>query len=338
MEIVYHSSDTFAPILGVSILSLFENNRRANYIRVWIIEHDISEINKQLLKQIAKTYDRDMQFIPMPNCNEEFQIGLRAVRKKWLFDSYCRLFLNRILPSDIKRVIYLDSDVLIMDSLEELWNIDMNGFCIAGVLDGLSRNYYKLWNLAEQAQYCNSGVLLIDLNLWRKNTIDKEVQNFVHNQHGYVFFMEQTVFNVVLASKIFILPARYNVQTAMSMLSYKQMLTLRKPVHYYDKQEFEEARRHPAILHMTSNAFLVKSRAWVRGSNHPAASIYQKYAKMTPWGEAAILPDTRGRSKRVLDTAIARVPRCVLIPVVGWIYNYARVWTVRRTMRKIANE
>lgn len=36
-----------------------------------------------------------------------------------------------MLPSDVTRVIYLDQDVLVKKDLEELWDIEMDGFPIA---------------------------------------------------------------------------------------------------------------------------------------------------------------------------------------------------------------
>lgn len=338
MEVVYHSSDTFAPMLGTSIVSLLEQNKNSTNIRIWVIEHGISEKNKDHLREIATRYSREICFIPMPDCNETFQLGLKNVKKKWIFDSYCRILLDQILPKDIEKALYLDADVLVVDDLQALWDLDMRGCYVVAAHDGLSQNYYDLWGLSENASYCNSGVLLFDLKRCREENVTERIRRFVSSQHGYVFFMEQTTMNVVFDGAICILPPRYNLQTVNLCLSYQEMLALRKPVYYYNKQEFEEAKRHPAILHMTSNAFLVKNRAWVEGSNHPAAPVYQKYAKMTPWGEAAILPDTRGKGKRALDTVIAHIPRSILIPTVGWVYNHARIWMIRRTMRKITDE
>ena len=49
MNVVYHSSDSFAVVTGVSITSLFENNKSADTINVWLIEHDITQENKNNL-------------------------------------------------------------------------------------------------------------------------------------------------------------------------------------------------------------------------------------------------------------------------------------------------
>ena len=58
MYVIYHSSDAFADVTGVSIASLFENNRHFEEIHVLYIEKGMSQTNKEKLQQLAETYGR----------------------------------------------------------------------------------------------------------------------------------------------------------------------------------------------------------------------------------------------------------------------------------------
>ena len=171
MNVVYHSSDSFAVVTGVSITSLFENNKSADTINVWLIEHDITQENKNNLIKIANKYERKIYFIPMPDINSKWHLNLKMIKDEWLFDSYVRLFLDDILPVSVERVLYLDGDVLITDSLQELWHIDLQGKCAAAVTDSIGESYYEMFRLSKNARYCNSGVILMDLIRWRKQKI-----------------------------------------------------------------------------------------------------------------------------------------------------------------------
>ena len=53
--------------------------------------------------------------------------GLNHISKA----TYYRLLIADILPKEIDRVLYLDCDIIVNDSLEELWGIDMTGKAIA---------------------------------------------------------------------------------------------------------------------------------------------------------------------------------------------------------------
>ena len=153
MNIVYHSSDAYASMLGVSITSLFENNKDAEEINVYIIERKITDRNKNKLFILAETYNRHIYFISMPDINKQEQLGLVKIKESWVFDSYCRIFLDKLLPSNIERVLYLDSDVIIMENINELWKIDLKDHCAAGALDCISEKYYDVLGFDKKAKY-----------------------------------------------------------------------------------------------------------------------------------------------------------------------------------------
>mgnify|MGYP004517425305 CR=1 FL=1 len=333
MNIAYHSSDSYSSVLGTSIASLLVNNINNDEINIYVIEENISQINKERLLQLVEQYGRKLQFIPMPDMNKMQNLGLKAVRSDWIFNSYCRLYLDQILPSHVKRVLYLDCDVLVMDDLSELWNIDLNGKVMAAVADCLGESYYKMLGLSDTARYCNSGVQLQDLEAWRCNHVGDLVRNYIHKSGGYIFFMEQTAVNVVLQDKIFVLPPQYNVNTLIQTLTYKQLLLLRHPKRYYSEQMIQSALDKPKIIHLTST-FLISNRAWFDRTNHPMKEMYNEYKKMTPWKECLEFKDNRKLFKKIIQYMIDFFPRNLLLIIVGIIYNSLRVANIKRLMKK----
>lgn len=335
MYVVYHSSDSFAQVTAVSIASLFENNKDMQDIVVFLIEHDISEENKGKIKSLAEKYSRTINFIPMPDINKTQNLGLQSIKSTWLYDSFCRMYLDEILPPYVERVLYLDGDVLVNDSLKELWETDLNGRCAAAVTDSLGEEYYELFGLSKTAKYCNSGVILIDLKRWHEKEIGKKVSEYVHEHNGYVFFMEQTVLNAVLDSKLYILHPKFNVFTLMLCLSYKEHMQLRKPKRFYSEQMIQEAISRPCLIHLTTCFFTV-NRAWIENNNHPAKELYIKYAKLTPWKNAPLLPDNRGINKKFIDFFVQRLPRAFVLAFAGYLYRNSRVNRIRKDMKKMS--
>lgn len=65
MDILYSSSDSYAFLTGISILSLLENNRECDAIHIYIMDNHISDINKNKLIEVVKEYRRDISFVPM---------------------------------------------------------------------------------------------------------------------------------------------------------------------------------------------------------------------------------------------------------------------------------
>ena len=307
INIVYHASDSFAKVTGTSIASIFENNKDVEEIIVYIIEKCFSEDNRKKMTILANTYGRKIIFIPMPDVNEKENLQLKKVKDKWIFDSYCRLFLDELLPKTVDRVLYLDGDVLNIGSLKKLWNIDLEDSYVAAVIDCLGEKYYELLGLNKKSLYCNSGVLLFDLVKWRKEKMGEKVKEYVHKNNGYVFFMEQTVLNAVSQGKIKILDPRYNIYTMMQTLSYEDIVKLRKVKRYYSKSEIEEALINPILVHMTSS-FLVVNRPWCKVTSHPMKKIYRNYARLTPWGDS-MEKDKRTIEKKVIDLFVQHMPK-----------------------------
>ncbi len=337
LNIVYHSSDLFAPVLGSSMASVFENNKSMEEIHIYVFENPLSDENKAKLISLSEKYSRNVHFIKMPDVNADQKLGLKAVKDGWFFNSYMKLFLDDYLPSTLERVLYLDSDVLVVDDLTELINIDMKGCCAAGVIDALGEKYYKLLSLNEDARYCNSGVILEDLTVWREMNIGDRIRRYSKENGGYVFFMEQTAFNAVLQGEIKILHPKYNTYSMMQWMTYEEICKLRKPERFYTKQEIEEAVRKPAIIHLT-NSFLITNRAWYENTNHPERDRYRYYKSLTPWKDEPGFPDNRDGKKKLIQKIVDMTPRSVLLPMVELVYNNWRVNKIQILIDKYRKE
>lgn len=333
MNIVYHCSDTFSSVLAVSMASIMENNKVMDNITFYVLEKQMSEENKHKLQELVASYDRHLVLIPMPNMQEEFDFPIAQVRKKWILDSYCRLFLGTILPKEVERVLYLDCDTLCDGDLNELWNLDLQGNYCAAVTDALGENYYALFKMNDTSRYCNSGMVLFDLKKWRDNAMENVVAHYVREHDGYVFFMEQSVMNIVLQDKIFILHPKYNVYTLISGLKYDELKLLRHCERFYTEKECDEAKADSRLIHLT-NLFLIKGRPWLEGNNHPFKELYLQYRQKTPWADVPLQIMNLSFMKKVQYVIISMMPRKVLLGILGIVYEYIRPKQIARQQKK----
>ena len=123
MYIVYASDDNFSDIMGVSILSLFENNKDEN-INIYILDSNISKDNKDKIESICVNYSKKLpMWIQAKNINDV--LGINVEMDRGSLSQYARLFIGDLLDKDIKRVLYLDCDTIIEKSIKDLWNIDL---------------------------------------------------------------------------------------------------------------------------------------------------------------------------------------------------------------------
>ena len=324
MDIVFHSSDLFASILYVSIYSIIKNNKDTN-LKFHIIEHEITEEKKELLEKLCTSNNASVVFYPMPDFHT-FGLEIKQVRKRWVFDSFSRLYLGSLLPKEVKRVLYLDCDVICDGSLKELYEMDLGDSIVAGVCDCLSKYYYDFFHLYDGNQYHNSGMLLIDLEKYREENIESKVTKFMNDNNGYVFFMEQTVVNCVLKGKFKTIDLKYNYYSMAAKLSYSKLKMLRHPYNYYSKEEYLAARENPLIIHYTSSFFLV-NRPWVLKCNHPLKDTFDKYAKECNF---EYWKDTRNFKKKLQNFIVRIIPKFILFPCISILYNPIRIYRIRR--------
>ncbi|MDD4816854.1 MAG: glycosyltransferase [Victivallaceae bacterium] len=107
------------------------------------------------------------------------------------------------------KVIYVDSDVLILDDLSRLYSFDLAGCYAAMVKDYRAMAMLKFHEKMQIDNYYFSGLFVADLSLWRRDGMtEKMIELKRHNTYNGC--MDQDVFNVAFAGRILTLPVNYN--------------------------------------------------------------------------------------------------------------------------------
>ena len=308
MNIVYSSSDEYTRHAGVSITSLFEMNKAVEQLNVYVIDYGISQTNKERLNCIADQYGRAIAYIAFDGfkslikTDESYNISV---------NSYARLLLAEILPQDVERVIWLDCDTVVTDSLTALWNIDMQGKAIGAVQD--CTRYWEEVGSDEYFRYFCAGVFIADLKKWRSINATEKCLSYIEKKNGRLEHVDQTVLNGVFYKDCVIIHPRYDVLTPTYEIPYKNLIAyLKLEEGYYSRQEIKESLENPAIIHFTSSN---SGRPWEEGTRHPKANIYIKYWKESAWKNVG-----GGDFRSSMDPAFRRA---------YWMYQHLPLWLIR---------
>lgn len=317
MNIVYASDDNFAEFLGISMISLFENNTECDNITIYILDDGIGDDNKEKLNSIGEKYNRKVIFMPVPNLHELAGVEIHT-NSRWSLSTFSRLFLEKILPETVEQVIYLDCDILVMDSLEKLFDMDLKGYCCGAVFDCISDGHKANVGLNLDDNYFNSGVMLISLKNWRKENLFMQFTDFINRYNGNTPYVDQGVINGVISRKIKPIDVKYNCYTVLFDFSYEDMLKYRKPSKYYSEQEVSEAKKNPAIVHFTTS--FLSLRPWVEGCKHPYAATWIKYKKMSPWVDVPMRKDNRSAKKKLAVKIYSMLPKKIAVNLAGLLH------------------
>ena len=297
LNVVFSSDNNYSPHLGASIYSLLVYNCDFHKINIYIIDNGIAEENIIRLQSIVGSFKNvDIVFVDFSRWKDRLHLNMA-----WhiSISSYARLFVASMLPEDVTRVIYLDSDVIIRDSLQDMWNYNLNANMIGAVQDVMRPEWKNAVGLENDSLYFNAGVLLINLQEWRKYDIEPQCMKFIDERNGQVIHHDQGVLNGLFKGKWTRLPLRYNLMTIHFFYSLeKQRKYFGDQAPFYTEQEIAEAKNTPAILHFTPS---FTSRPWIRSCAHPLRKLYWDALLTTPWKDMRPLEDNRKWYVKLVD-------------------------------------
>lgn len=321
MNVLYASDNNYAEIMGISILSLLENNQDMDDIRVYIINDKISEDNYKKIEFIFKTYNRKLPiWKEVKGINEVLQMEVYGDR--FSQTQFARLFLEEIVDDEDDRVLYLDCDTIIHDSLKELWNMPLGEKIGAVLADAFSPLYRGNIGLKKNDLMFNSGVMLIDMVKWREECVGHQLRAFIRAHKGIVQQGDQGVLNAVLSKRVCTFSPRYNFLTNYSAFSYEDMMLYRKPVNIYSEKEIEDAKAALCIIHYTSS-FLV-ARPWEQGMEHPYKNVWISYKNKSPWNEEIQKEKKMKRWKMAYVKLAEKIPYKIALVCSGVLQAYVR--------------
>lgn len=320
--IVYASDDGFAEILGVSLLSLYKNSQDMDAVHVYILDSGISPLNRSRIEEVARQYHEPMPvWIEARDISKE--VGMSVAMDRGSLSQYARIFVSSDLPDELERVIYLDCDIIIAQSISELWNLDMHGKTMAALNDAFSRYYRKNIDLEPEDIMFNSGVMLINLNRWREREVEKNLLKFISDHKGKIQQGDQGALNAVLSHDVYCFHPRFNSVTIFYDFTYHELYVYRKPAgEYYTEAEIKEATEHPVIIHFTTS--FLSRRPWVKDCHHRYCELWRSYKAESPWRDEPLREDNRPSWKLKGTKIFKKLPRGLAMHIAGFLQAYGR--------------
>ncbi|HEW1634665.1 TPA: glycosyltransferase family 8 protein [Streptococcus pneumoniae] len=142
--------------------------------------------------------------------------------------TYLRYFIPTIVFE--KRVLYLDSDIIVTADLTSLFEFPLDGCPLAAVPDILNTS-----------EGFNSGVLLIDTDRWREDDIQNQLLNLTIKHHEHVYG-DQEILNMLFKDRWKKLSLSYNLQVGYD--TYRHSLGDNEWYHLFEGI--------PNIIHYTT--------------------------------------------------------------------------------------
>ena len=265
--VVCAADDRYAMPLATMLRSLADTLRKYPTVQVWVLDGGVTRRNK---RRIVRSLPSGVVKLRWVRPSHRQLKGVPVFGHVSIC-TYYRLVIGEVLPSSIRRVIYLDVDTLVMGDIGDLWDVELDTNTLAAVphpgvkvSDPYGLDMYEELGLPPDAPYFNAGVLLIDLDRWRMMKVGALAASFVTKYCRRLHFWDQDVLNGVLAHSWGVLDAGWNVCVS----------------HLWqgDVAKLTNHNGRPFIIHFASSI-----KPWEYDAGHPAEQMYFQMMDLTEW-------------------------------------------------------
>ena len=248
IQIVFALDKNFIQHCAACLASVFQNTPNANFC-IHVISEDALSKELERLKKFVISHGHDFLFYHFDKKDiQSFKISLHITHA-----TYYRLYIPQLIVNS-KKVIYLDSDIIALGSLENLWNFNLKNKILAATYP-------------EGQDHFNAGVLVINLERWRAEKITEKCADWIIQNNEILQFWDQDALNNVLSKE------------AITPLDKKWNWTENKPISL-------DCEVH--LIH-----FIGTHKPWNFYCEHPLKGEYFKYLRLTPWRNYKLLQETR---------------------------------------------
>ena len=263
-EVFFATDKEYIPHLTTAINSLLQNNQNL-HINV------ISQLQSKdgiwkILRELINRHDSEIEFhlpdkINFEDLKTPFHLKVSA---------YYRLLIPYIAKSD--KVIYLDSDIIINSSLDDLFNTQFyNDNYIAAVEEPGFTRHFDL-EMDNTSKYFNTGVMVINVKKWKETYLTSRVIDFVRRKPEVILFGDQCGLNAVINGQWNTISPKFNLTSAYAYQENDHLSCS------YSLKERINSRRNPTIIHYTGSL-----KPWHFCNDHPFKQLYWKYRNQTKY-------------------------------------------------------
>ena len=253
--------------LGVTIVSMLRSNPENTFRIILVSAAEMNPARLAELRSVVGDGGSTLEAIVYKGAAEYEHL---PTHDHLTFAMYLRLFMTEYLDPALDRIIYLDSDLIVRGDLSQLWRMDLQSAYVGGVPEPYSETQRKPFGFGPQDLYVNSGVLLIDLERWRRDNLLAAFVKFAIANQERLRSPDQDILNSVCRGRVLNIGFEWNWQALFPRFAPEELgLTAEK---------YAELRERANIVHYTS-----RYKPWFYRWEPHYKELYYEALAGTPW-------------------------------------------------------
>lgn len=253
VAIAVAANDYFIPYCATFLKSVAEHSDSKKNYDILLLSQDVSDINVKHVEKLLSAWSNiSLRVIDPSVLIDQYIFYIRGHFSK---ETYYRLVLPELLPN-YDKVLYLDSDMIAMDDVAKIYDENIDGYLLAACYDadtaGLYNGYEKdkkeytdkVLKLKEPYQYFQAGVLLLNLEEFRKRYTTKQILDFAVSEKWQL--LDQDILNKLCEGAVKYIDMSWNVMVDFAGVRINQIIAL---APRWLNEMYHEARKDPKIIH-----------------------------------------------------------------------------------------
>ena len=287
MNICFATDDNYVKPTAIAIMTVLLTNKDEE-ISIYILAQSLLEHNKNILRNVVQKYSPKSK-IEFCFLTDDIVSQFSSTIKESdhvSIATYFRLYIPSLIPKDIDRILYLDGDIICADSLRPLYETDLKDCSLVAAHDERTRDSESFQRLKYPMEngYFGAGVLLINVDYWRKNNIQQKTLDFVFKNKEICVWHDQDALNKILNGTVKFCHIKYNV--------YEHLYENENNYLALFNKEIKEAVENPVIIHFCSGR-----KPWTFESRCPFTAIWLKLYKQLFEKKCRLTHRYKGKTK-----------------------------------------
>ena len=223
MDICLCSDENYAKYMAATIASILSNSKEDEelYFHL-IVDDDVTDDSKNKILSLKKIKNCEMKFYrpDVEKYKNWYELG--SYNGAFSPAMFYRLNIHRLIP-DVDKVLYLDCDIIVRNSLIELFQIDISnryGLVVKSVIEDKDINIRNKMKFSDSDFYFNSGFFMINSKLWRENNIDNMFNEYYINNYQSGIYGDQHILNYCLKGNVIDVGFKWNFIATKSLTYY----------------------------------------------------------------------------------------------------------------------
>lgn len=242
---LHDKTGSYSKFTGTAMLSIFENTNSAVTVHI-LHDNTLTADNRDRFIYLAGRYNQTVKFYNIeqinPNNMTEAIKLIPSDQTRFSIAMFYRFFIWQVLPADIEKIIYLDSDLIVNLDINKLWQIEFTNEplgVVTEMLNGVDPERASLCcrdGFIVPENYFNSGVLLMNLAILRgeEETLLEGIK--FRKEHPEYKLYDQEILNYCFSTRTLKLPMEFNCLVKDTRKSGD--LTLKKRIYHYAGGKF----------------------------------------------------------------------------------------------------